>query len=121
MAADKKLILERQSSFEGERIVWESHWQEIAEYMVPRRAEFTSRPVGGEKRMSRLYDTTAIKSNNILAAGMHGQLTSPATPWFSLKMEDQGLMRKEEVRRWLRHVEHWYRQWHVLASFAPGD
>lgn len=103
--ANVELILERQKEFEKERGVWESHWQQIAEYMVPRRAEFNTTQTKGGKRRGEIYDSTAIKANNILAAGMHGQLTSPATPWFSLRTSDPDLMKKEEVRRWLHGVE----------------
>jgi hypothetical protein len=103
--ADVDLILSRQKEFENERQGWESHWQQIASYMVPRRAEFTTTQSRGGKRRGDIYDSTAIKANNILAAGMHGQLTSPATPWFSLRTTDPGLMKKEEVRRWLHGVE----------------
>lgn len=107
--ADKakvELILERQNEFESERKTWDSHWQQIAEYMVPRRAEFTtSSTTKGGKRRAEIYDSTAIKASEILAAGMHGQLTSPATPWFSLRTTDPGLMKKEGVRSWLYTVE----------------
>lgn len=101
MPANIDLILKRQKEFEGERTTWDSHWQEVADYMVPRRAEFTTRPTRGGKRRGQLYDSTAVRANRILAAGMHGQMTSPAAPWFSLKTKDPDLMKDEEVKRWL--------------------
>ena len=105
MEVDVQFLIKRQEALEGERVVWESHWQEIAEYMVPRRAEITTKSFKGSKRRKDIFDSTAIRANNILAAGMHGQMTSPSMPWFTLRMEDPDLMKREGVRIWLKYVE----------------
>lgn len=99
-------IVSRFEKLANERYTWESHWQEIAEYVLPRKAEITVRRTPGEKRTRNLYDTTAIRANQILAAGLHGYLTSPGTPWFTLRLQDYDLMQKSrDVKLWLKDAE----------------
>jgi hypothetical protein len=35
-------LLSRHKRLKDQRRVWESHWQELAEVMLPRRADFTT-------------------------------------------------------------------------------
>ena len=42
MADDKAIeILSRLSSLKTQRTTWESHWQEVADFVVPRKADVT--------------------------------------------------------------------------------
>ena len=43
-------LVARFGSLEANRNVWESHWQEIADYVVPRKADITKRRSEGDKR-----------------------------------------------------------------------
>ena len=38
-----KMILERFASLRTERQNWESHWQDVADYMLPRKADITKK------------------------------------------------------------------------------
>lgn len=69
-----------------ERTNCEGHWQEIAEVVAPRKMDFVGIRTPGEKRMSKVFDPTGIMANDMLAAGLHGMATNPATKWFSLRM-----------------------------------
>jgi len=69
-----------------ERTNVESHCQEIAELIAPRKVDFVGVRTGGEKRMNRVYDSTGIHALELLAAGLHGMATNPATKWFSLRL-----------------------------------
>jgi hypothetical protein len=69
-----------------ERSNCNSHWQEIAEVISPRKADFLGRETPGRKKMQRVYDATGIHANEMLAAGLHGMATNPASTWFSLRM-----------------------------------
>ena len=40
----------------------------------------------------------------MLAASLHGMLTNPSTPWFSLRYKDQGLDADDEAKLWLEGV-----------------
>ena len=54
-------LLQRQSQLEKTRSTWESHWQEIAERLLPRQNDFMSPgyQTKGNKRTFRIYDSTA--------------------------------------------------------------
>jgi hypothetical protein len=105
MEADVTFILKRQERFESERTIWEAHWQEIVDYIMPGRTQFVGQTPKGSKKMKDIFDSTAMRANRILAAGMHGQMTSPSMPWFTLGTEDPDLMKRESVKLWLLAVE----------------
>ena len=83
------------------RSTWESHWQEIADLMLPRKAEITKQRSRGDKRSAAIYDATGIHSLELLAASLHGMLTSSANRWFSLRYKEASLNESDEAREWL--------------------
>ena len=94
-------IRKRLDKLEADRGTWESHWQEILDYVMPRKAEITFLRSRGEKRTEVLFDSTAITANNLLAASLQGTLTSPSLPWFSLKLRDDDTNKIRDVQIWL--------------------
>ena len=98
-------LLSRHKALKAERRHWEQHWQELAEVMLPRRAEFTTTPVPGDKRTSQIYDGTPMQARRSLATTVHGLLTPRASPWFFLKAADEALNRDDEVKLWLEDAE----------------
>ena len=94
-------IRKRLDKLEADRSTWESHWQEILDYVMPRKAEITFLRSRGEKRTEVLFDSTAITANNLLAASLQGTLTSPSLPWFSLKLRDDDTNKIRDVQIWL--------------------
>ena len=94
-------INKRYKTMEGQRSTWEHHWQEILDYVLPRKAEVSFVRAKGEKRTEVLYDSTAITAVNLLAASLQGTLTSPSLPWFSLKLRDAELNLDRDVQLYL--------------------
>jgi len=45
-----KSLLSRYEKLEGQRQNWETHWQEVADYMQPRKADVTKQRARGDKR-----------------------------------------------------------------------
>ena len=84
-------LKKRMSAMTSSRETWEDHWQEILDYVMPRKANVTLVRAKGEKRTEILYDSTAITANTLLAASLQGTLTSPSLPWFSIKLRDKEL------------------------------
>lgn len=84
-----------------QRGTWEDHWQEILDYVMPRKADVITLRTKGEKRTEILFDSTAIQANTLLAASLQGTLTSPSLPWFSIKLRDKELNDNEDVARFL--------------------
>ena len=91
----------RYQSLLSQRSNWEKHWQELADYMLPRKADITKQRTQGDKRTELIYDSTALHSVELLASSLHGMLTSPSTPWFSLQYRDSGLQSNDEANEWL--------------------
>tara|TARA_R100000329_G_scaffold33242_2_gene30896 strand:- start:7562 stop:9148 length:1587 start_codon:yes stop_codon:yes gene_type:complete len=98
---DIKAIIKRFEALEGQRENWQTHFQELADYMLPRKADIVRKRTKGEKRMEQIFDGTALQAVDLLSASLHGMLTSGATPWFHLAMKDQDIGRDAEVQEWL--------------------
>lgn len=102
---DAEAIVKRYDRLKGDRGTWESHWQDLAEYILPRRADFNVTRTEGDKRQTRIYDSTGTQGLELLAAGLHGMASNPAARWFSLKTDDEALNENDTVREWLSNVE----------------
>ena len=83
------------------RSTWESHWQECADFMQPRKAEINKERQRGDKRNIQIFDATAIHASELLAASLHGMLTSSANRWFQLRYKENVLNESDEAKEWL--------------------
>ena len=95
------MLMKRYGTLQTQRQNWESHWQEIADYIVPRKADITKKRTSGDKRTELIYDGTAIHAAELMSASLHGMLTNAATPWFSLRYENDELNGDDEAKEWL--------------------
>lgn len=69
---------------EPERQNFKVLWQDIFDYVFPRKNSVTVKTQPGSRRTERLYDSTAIHSNDLLAASLQGSLTSNSVLWFNI-------------------------------------
>ena len=83
---------------------WESHWQEIADYCLPRRADVTKSRSKGDKRTEFIYDGTALHALELLSSSLHGMLTNAASPWFDMRFKDERMANDEESLEWLEEA-----------------
>ena len=100
----KKLAQELKSNLSrlmDKRSTWESHWQECADYMQPRKAEITKERARGDKRNIQIFDATAIHALELLAASLQGMLTSSANRWFAMRYKENVLNESDEAKEWL--------------------
>jgi len=81
-------LLARFGRLNSQRVNWENHWQEVADYMMPRKANITKRRTRGDKRNELIFDSSPLQALELLAASLHGMMTNPSTPWFTLKFKD---------------------------------
>ena len=65
-----QILLKRFHSLETQRQTWESHWQEVADYVVPRKADVTKNRSPGDKRSELVFDGTAIHAAELLSASL---------------------------------------------------
>src|SRR6056300_1028823 len=96
-----KILLSRFDRLKTQRQNWESHWQEVADYMQPRKADLTKSRSKGDKRTELIFDSSPLQSVELLSASLHGMLTNPSTPWFSLKFKNEGMEEEDEAKAWL--------------------
>ena len=99
--ATYEYIKKRVDALASDRGTWEVNWQEILDYVMPRKADVVTLRTKGEKRTEVLFDSTAITANNLLAASLQGTLTSPSLPWFSIKLRDEEINENRDVQLWL--------------------
>ena len=60
-------LLSRFDRLEGQRQNWETHWQEVADYMQQRKADVTKTRARGDKRMEMIFDSSQIQAVELLA------------------------------------------------------
>jgi hypothetical protein len=97
-------LVKRLSTLKDLRSTWEEHWQDVGNFVYPRRRDFiTMTKTKGEKRMSKVFDSTAIHANELLAAAIHGMLTNPATRWFRLAPVNADPA-NTQIRQWIEDV-----------------
>jgi len=101
MGLESKQIKSILSQLKSDRSNWETHWQEVSDFVIPNKNTFTRSVVEGEKKAITLYDSTAVHSNQLLAGALHGMLTNPSSLWFGLSTGDNDLDRKDNVRTYL--------------------
>lgn len=106
MAEDDRarVLLKRLDKLAVQRATWEHHWQEVAEYIVPRKADVTKQRSAGDKRMEQIYDGTAIHAAEMLSASLHGMLTNPSMQWFDLAYLEEDLNLDDEAKEYLEAV-----------------
>ena len=96
-----KELKDNLSKLQSKRQTWESHWQEVANYMLPRKSDINVERTRGDKRNVQIFDGTAVHSLELLASSLHGMLTSNANRWFQLRFKEAALNDSDEAREWL--------------------
>ena len=97
-----KDLLKRFGKLVTQRQTWESHWQEVADYMMPRKADVTKQRSKGDKRSELIFDSSPLHAVELLSASLHGMLTNPSTPWFSLRFKNVDTVDADEANEWLQ-------------------
>lgn len=97
----------RYEELELERRMWEGIFQEIAQFIIPRRGDFaTDRYAAPAAQYGRkIHDSTAMWAHEQLASGLHSYLTSPTQRWLRLappvELQEE-LQYDEEVQAYLQ-------------------
>ncbi|MEN6429781.1 MAG: portal protein [Coriobacteriales bacterium] len=79
---DKHLIL--QTSLDQKKTPWKALWQDITDYVLPRRSWWDIGSMPGQKPDTIRYDDTAIDALQTMVDGFQGNLISSAFPWLRL-------------------------------------
>jgi hypothetical protein len=98
-----KQVIEKVDKLKSDRGVWENHWQEIADYNLPRKNDVISRSgTSGEKKGQLVFDNTGIISSELLAGALHGMLTNPSSVFFGLTTGDDKIDMVDAIRLYLQ-------------------
>ena len=103
----RRYVDRRLASLRTERLSWWSHWQDLSDYIMPRRGRFLLSPNQanlGDQRNQKIIDNTGTLAARTLASGLMAGLTSPARPWFRLTLSRSDLSDLPQVREWLDEV-----------------
>lgn len=89
----------------NERSTFRAHWQDLNDYILPRRGRFFVDDVNrGDRRNNKIIDSTATLAARTLRSGMMSGVTSPARPWFRLTTPNPAQAEGGMVKRWLHTV-----------------
>ena len=94
--------LDKQYEFlKGKRTTWERNWQEIAEYVLPHRSDFTSKRSKGEERLEMAFEGTAMRSLKRFASNIHNVFTPMGADWFRLTTGHPYMDSQRKIALWL--------------------
>ena len=106
MATNVEKIIKRCDDINNDNANWKAYQEEINTYVIPRKAWVNTMKQRGERlKMGFIFDSTAIRSLKIMAAGFHSNLTNPSTKWFNLRTRVLELMNNKTVQIWFKQVE----------------
>lgn len=102
-------IIRRWARLRLEREPYLAQWHQISEHITPASGRFLT-PADGRRniareRWNRIYDNTAVRAANILAAGLMSGMTDPSSQWFSLTTGSPDLDESHAVKVWLDQVQ----------------
>ena len=105
----RESILRRWAALKTERAPYVDQWLEISRFITPASGRFLA-PLGAPRnlareRWNRIYNNTATRAANILAAGLMSGMTDPASQWFALTTGDPNLDSSHAVKTWLDQVQ----------------
>lgn len=96
--------IDRVTKLASDRAVWDTLWQDIGNFVMPRKAEIKSTQTSPDtSKQDRLFDGTAIRANMILANGQLAWMTPMESRWFAFDPPHE-LKGNDKVEQWFRAV-----------------
>lgn len=91
-------VIRRNADLKSDRGSWDTLWQDIANYVMPRKSQVTNRKTEDVTGYTDdLYNLEAVRANQILAAGQKDYLISGE--WFAYDPPSH-LMEDDEAKTW---------------------
>jgi hypothetical protein len=91
-------LLHEAEKAKSDRGTFETHWQEIAERLLPRYGDFTRTITKGEKLQERVIDAGPAQALDRFAAAMESMLVPQGSTWHRLRADDRELMKIHSVK-----------------------
>lgn len=93
-------IIDRFQQKAAARGNWENHWQEVAELVFTKQADFTAKKTPGEKRDQKIFDGTAPSALETFAAAAVSYTAPSTEKWHALRHPDDAAMEVKAVAEW---------------------
>lgn len=103
---DTEHLCKTYDHLKGDRGTWESHWEEIAQVVLPRMRGFQGQFTKGEKRTEKIFDAKPCLALERFASVMDSMLTPRQQIWHKLKTTDEALNDAFRVKEWFYQVNH---------------
>ncbi len=110
-------FLRRLASLDRDRSGHLAVWRDLSANFAPLRGRFESSandPGRGRRRDQGIIDNTPLLAARTMASGMMAGISSPARPWFRLRLADETMNAQPGVRAWLDEVQK--RLLHIFAT-----
>jgi Bacteriophage head to tail connecting protein len=108
----------RLGALDRDRTSYWTTWRDLATHFAPRRGRFlygtSDQFARGQRKDRRLVDNTPLLAARVMASGMMAGISSPARPWFRLRLASDAANQDAAVRFWLDEVQR--RMLHVFAK-----
>lgn len=98
---DIEEILSIKNQLQADKAPFENLWQEISQYILPNKADFTRVYGLGQNRRNHIYESVGEHSNDLFASSVMGIVANPAARWFTYATVDEDINSNEEVQDWL--------------------
>lgn len=105
----------------SDREPWDPLYQEVADFLIPRKSSFTTPHVKGNRKENQIYDDTGPWALEQFGNGIHAYLTSPQSRWFDLQIVGDEYKKNSDVLLWKEEVTNiLYREFNSsISSFHP--
>jgi hypothetical protein len=97
-------LCKRFEALKGSRSTLDSHCQEIAERILPYRADFNVKRQMGEKRTDKIFDSTASIALGRFVAAFTSMITPEGQTWHGLTSSNADLNKNKAVREYFEAV-----------------
>ncbi len=97
----------RLAALDRERAPYVAAWRDLARNFAPRRGRFDGGPdaARGPRGDDCIIDNTPLIAARVMASGMMAGITSPARPWFRLRLVSERANEDPGARAWLDEVQ----------------
>lgn len=102
-------VVRRWTGLKLAREPYVDQWRAISQHITPASGRFltseSDSPTISRDRWNRIYDNTATRAANILAAGLMSGMTDPSSQWFALTTGSPNLDESHSTKVYLDQVQ----------------